>query len=207
MLEILGVGAGDPWWRYDPGAVRERAAANPRIAELHLRYAWFNQLHVEVVEREPTMAVIGTIEGELTRDGWFLPRRAVTDEADLPVLRPVRGTLPVLGGRVDPETAAVVRLVGSLESDHPELWRDLSEVEMGPQDARAYLRSLRGVILFQPGRHDELWERLPAVLGYLQHEPYRDIMLDLRFEGRIVVRLPGSALSDTLVASTPDGKA
>ena len=32
VLEILGVRAGEPWWRYEPRGVRERAAANPRIA-------------------------------------------------------------------------------------------------------------------------------------------------------------------------------
>lgn len=203
LLELLDIHVGDPWWSYNPREIHERASLNPRIDGLAMRYAWFHQLHVTVTEREPTLAVLGETEGELTSDGWFLPRRRIGEEIDLPVYRAVPGALPAHGHRVDPQTTAIARLVGSLSGESPGLWRDLSEIEMACDHARAYLRSRSGVIMFTPGMHEELWQRVPEVLDHLRLRERDDVVLDLRFRGRIVVRLPEADVSDTLVTATP----
>lgn len=146
------------------------------------------------------MAVLGSIGGEVTTDGWFLPSNGFGGEEDLVILRPAPGTLPTPGSPVDLETAAVARLVESFRRSDSPLWRELSEIELTCGEARAYLRSQPGVILFRPGIHDELWDSVPTVLGDLRKRATLDLVLDLRFEGRIVVRLPEGVAADTLFA-------
>jgi cell division septal protein FtsQ len=201
VLDLLGVRAGDPWWRYSPSAIRARVLAHPRVANLTVRYEWFHRLRVEVREREASLFVLGSSQGDLTRDGWFLPAApAVGEEIDRPVLRPIPGTLPAPGHQVDARTQAVARLIGRIEEERPDLWREISEIEMTQSEARAILRSRLGVILFEPGRNDELWARVPEVLADLARRGRDDVVLDLTFAGKIVVRLPDSAPPDTVSA-------
>jgi len=202
ILDILALRAEDPWWKCKPDEIRARTADQPRLALLTLRYGWFHRLRVDVVEREPILTVLDGREGEITRDGWFLPPQSAGDEADLPILRPVPGTLPAPGSRVDRRTAAVARLVGDLRAHRPAIWRDLSEIDLASADGRAYLRSRHGVILFTPGIHDDLWNQLPSVLDDLERSHRNDIVLDLRFQDRIVVHLPEAVTPDTLVAGS-----
>jgi cell division septal protein FtsQ len=202
ILDILAVRAQDPWWTCRPEEIRRRANLHPRLASLTLHYGWFHRLQVKVVEREPALAVLSIPSGEITRDGWFLPPQAAGDESDLPILRPAPGTLPSPGGRVDRRMADVARLIGDLRTRRPAIWRDLSEIDLASDsDARAYLRSRRGVILFTPGVHEDLWGRLPAVLDDLERHNRTDIVLDLRFPDRIVVHLPEAVTPDTVSAA------
>lgn len=200
VLQILDLQVGDPWWRVKSAQIQERVRQQPRLRNLTERYAWFHRLRVEVEERESTLSVLGSIGGELTRDGLFLPSERIRDDTDLPILRVTPGTLPVPGSRADRPVAAVARLVGDIRERHPDLWLDLSEFEFTDVDARAYLRSRRGVIVFRPGVHEELWDLVPAVLGDLERHDRSDIVLDLRFRDRIVVHLPETLVADTLRA-------
>jgi hypothetical protein len=201
VLDILGVRVGDPWWKFSSRAVHQRLRLHPQIRSLVLRYQWFHRLCVELVEREPVLAILDSVGGEVTTDGWFLPWNGFGEEDDLVILRPAPGTLPTPGSPVDRQTAAVARLVESLRASDSPLWRDLSEIELTGGEARAYLRSQPGVILFRPGVHDELWGSVPTVLADLRKRETLDLVLDLRFEGRIVVRLPEAVAGDTLLAS------
>lgn len=198
VLDLVGIRAGDPWWRYSPSDIRKRVELHPRVGRLKIRYAWFHRLHVEVEERIPSLCVLGGLQGDVTTDGWFLPPEPVGENNDRPVLRPAPGALPTYGRRVDARTCAVARLFGQLEEARPELWRELSEVELTAREARAYLRSSRSVILFEPGRNDELWLHVAEVLADLSQRGRADAVLDLTFPGRIVVRHPDSAVPDTL---------
>jgi hypothetical protein len=202
VLDLLGLRAGDPWWRYAPSDIRNRVERHPRVASLHLRYEWFHRLHVEVEERVKSLYVLGGLEGDVTTDGWFLPSEPVGESGDHPVLRAAPGTLPMYGRKVDGRTSAVARLFGQLEQERPDLWREVSEIELTAREARAYLRSPRGVILFEPGENDDLWLRVPDVLADLVRRGRDDIVLDLTFPGRIVVRLPDTAVPDTLTSTT-----
>ena len=201
VYDLLGVRAGDPWWSLQPSAARVRAGANPQIATIGFRYEWFNRLRVGIEEREPVLSVLGALEGELTRDGWFLPVREGGAEDDLPILRPPPGSMPMFGSRVGVETAALARLVGDLRKGRPDLWRELSEFEMSGGQAYAYLRTRRAVIRFIPGMHEDLWSRVHDVLGDLERRKRTDVVLDLRFDDRIVVHLAESAIPDILAAN------
>jgi cell division septal protein FtsQ len=200
ILDLLDLHAQEPWWNYRPDEIRARAAKHPRVQSLALRYGWFHRLRVEVVEREPSLTVLGGPEGEITADGWFLPAEAAGEESDLPILRPSPGTLSSIGAPVDRRTAKLARLIADLRSQKPAIWRDLSEIDLDGSEARAYLRSRRCVILFTPGLHDELWSQLPTVLEDLEHNHRNDVVLDLRFPGRIVVHLPEAIPADSSVA-------
>jgi hypothetical protein len=206
VYDLLDLRAGDPWWSLKPDAVRARAAGHPQIAGIEMRYSWFHRLHVAIAEREPVLAVMGALDGEVTRDGWFLPAREGNIENDLPILRPAPGSMPVPGSPVGRETAALARLVGELHDKRPDLWRDLSEFELSAGQAYAYLRTRTAVIRFIPGMHDELWARVPTVLGDLDRRKRTDVVLDLRFDDRIVVHLPESAVPDTLEAKNGRGR-
>jgi hypothetical protein len=170
------------------------------MQSLALHYGWFHRLRIEVVEREPALTVLGGPEGEITADGWFLPSEPAGEEPDLPILRPPPGTLSSIGAPVDRRTAKLARLVADLRTQKPAIWRDLSEIDLGQPEARAYLRSRRGVIVFTPGVHDELWSQLPTVLEDLERNHRNDVVLDLRFPGRIVVHLPEAIPADSVVA-------
>ncbi len=200
ILDLLDLRAEEPWWDYHPDEIRARAAKHPRLQSLALHYGWFHRLRVEVVEREPSLAVIGGPEGEITADGWFLPSESAGEEPDLPILRPAPGAISSIGSPVDRRTAKVARLIYDLRLQKPAIWRDLSEVDLALPEARAYLRSRRGVILFTPGVHDELWGQLPAVLEDLERNHRDDVVLDLRFPGRIVVHLPEAIPADSVDA-------
>jgi hypothetical protein len=200
VLDLLGVRAGDPWWNFSARGVRAHLAEHPQIRTLSLRYGWFHRLCVDMTEREPVMAVLGSIGGQVTTDGWFLSSSGYGEDEDLVILRPAPGTLPAPGSPVDRQTAAVARLVDSLHHKDVSLWRELSEVEVTGGEARAYMRSQPGIILFRPGVHDELWDSVPAVLSDLRGREAVDLVLDLRFSGRIVVRLPETVAGDTLFA-------
>lgn len=206
VLDLLGVRVGDPWWRFSAGSVRRQLPAHAQIRSLTLRYGWFHRLCVDMEEREPVMAVLGSLGGKVTTDGWFLPAGSFGEDEDLIILRPEPGKVQTPGSQVDSETAAVARLVESLRRDDSTLWREISEIELIGGEARAYLRSQPGVILFRPGMHDELWGSVPAVLGDLRTREATDLVLDLRFNGRIVVRLPESVAGDTLFASSTKGR-
>lgn len=202
VFDLLDLRAGDPWWKVKPEAIRARASAHPQIAGVDVRYHWFNRLQVTVSEREPVLLVMGTNEGELTRDGWFLPAREASVDDDLPILRPTPGSLPMHGSRVRGEAAALARLVGGLRERKPDLWRELSEFEMTDGQAYAYLRTRTAVVRFIPGVHDELWAKIPAVLSDLERRERGDAVLDLRFQDRIVVHLPDAVVPDTVAASS-----
>jgi cell division septal protein FtsQ len=206
VYDLLDLRAGDPWWNLKPDAVRARVAASPQIAGIEFNYGWFHRLHVGIVEREPVLYVMGAFDGELTRDGWFLPAREGNTDNDLPIFRPAAGSMPMPGSQVGVETAALARLVGDLREKRPDLWRDLSEFELSGGQAYAYLRTRTAVIRFIPGMHDDLWNRIPTVLGDLDRRKRTDVVLDLRFDDRIVVHLPESAVPDTLAADNTRGR-
>ena len=44
LLELLDLHVGDPWWKFDPKGIRERASSDPRIDRLAMSYAWFHKL-------------------------------------------------------------------------------------------------------------------------------------------------------------------
>lgn len=201
VFDLLDLRAGDPWWRLKPTAIRTRVREHPQLAGLALQYSWFHRLRVGVVEREPVLEVMGTFEGELTRDGWFLPVREGSADDDLPILWPAPGSLPMHGSRVGTDTAALARLVGDLREKKPDLWRDLSEFEMTGGQVYAYLRTRTAVVRFIPGVHDELWARIPTVLSDLEQRKREDVVLDLRFSDRIVVHLPEAVGADTVAAN------
>ncbi len=206
VLDLLGVRVGDPWWSFSARSVRGRLPAHPQIRSLSLRYGWFHRLCVEMEERDPVMVVLGDVGGKVTTDGWFLPMSSFGEDEDLVILRPEPGMLQAPGSPVDRETAAVARLVDSLRRSDLSLWREISEIELTGGEARAYLRSQPGVILFRPGVHDELWDSVPTVLGDLRSRKAVDLVLDLRFDGRIVVRLPETVAGDTLFALSTRGR-
>lgn len=200
ILDVLGLQMQDPWWKYHPDEILARAATHPRIRNLTLHYAWFHRLRVEVVEREPILVVIGGPDGEITTDGWFLPREHPGEEPDLPILRPAPGTLPSVGAPVDRHTANVARLVADLRDRQSPVWRELSEIDLAGADAHAYLRSLRGVIVFTPEAHNELWTRVPYVLDDLTRNHRCDAVVDLRYPDRILVHLPDAVPVDSAAA-------
>jgi cell division septal protein FtsQ len=203
LLDLLGVSPGDPWWEYDPGAVRRRVEEHPRVADLRIRYAWYHNLRIEVTEREPVLLVLDDPQRELTRDGWCLPLRSSASRLDLPVLHLPSGTSLERGRPVGLREAAVARLVGSLRHERPDLWKQISEVQLVDDHARVYLRANHGMIVFSPGLHEDLWRQVPAVLENLQSRGRGDVVLDLRFTGKIVVHLPEASGADTLDSPSP----
>ena len=209
VASILGIRPGDPWWKLAPRSIGRRVAEHPRIARLEIRYLWFHRLGVDVSEREPVLAVLGPISGELTGDGWILRDRGPgrsRPAVDLPVLRCAPGGWEGAGDRAGPRAAAVARLVARIRDARPALWRDLSEIELREEGARAYLRSVRGVVLFDPGRHEELWEQVPTVLQDLDRLGCDDVVLDLRFSGRIVARFAEGGGPDSVPDWRPSEK-
>lgn len=206
IYDLLDLHAGDPWWKLKPERIRARMAAHPQLAAIDFHYEWFHRLQVGVCEREPVLSVMGPLDGELTRDGWFLASREGNLEEDLPIFRPTPGSMPMPGSHVGTETAALARLVGDLRESKPDLWRELSEFELSGGQAYAYLRTRTAVIRFIPGVHDELWGRIPTVLGDLEKRKRTDVVLDLRFADRIVVHLPESAIPDTLSDKNARGR-
>ncbi|MDM7913811.1 MAG: FtsQ-type POTRA domain-containing protein [Candidatus Eisenbacteria bacterium] len=202
MLDLLDLHAGDPWWRFRPAAIRSRAASSPAIQSLSLRYVWFHRLRVELTEREGSLAVLSPIVGEMSEDGWLLPPSPLGEEHDLPILRARGFALPAPGSMVGGEIGRVARLVGEMRRTHADLWREISEIDLGPEEARAFLRSGRQIVLFTPGRHDDLWGKVPTVLEDLRRQGRHDVVLDLRFPERIVVHLPEVVAPDTLLTQT-----
>jgi hypothetical protein len=152
------------------------------------------------------MAVLTPLEGDLTADGWFVRSRPTALAEDLPILRPVAGSIPAPGTRADQSSADVARLMDELRTTRPSLWKQISEVEMRKDCACAYLRSGNAIILFLPGVHEDFWNKVPVVLEDLRRQGREDPVVDLRFEKGILIHLPEAVLADT-VATTPKGRA
>jgi len=193
ILDIAGVRAGDPWWICRPAEIRARVAECPRIKTLRLGYGWFHRFRIAVTEREPAAALVGFGDGLITADGYLIEGAGAADTEDLPIVRPMPGAVPRAGSQVDAQTASIVRLIETIRERRLDLWREISEIEVTSDGARAYLRSQPVMILFFPGEHEELWDNIPRVLSDQRKRGATDLVLDLRFEGRIVVRTAGEA--------------
>lgn len=197
IARLLGFRSGDPWWKYDRSSIAARVSQHPSVGRLDLHYAWFHRLSVEVTEKEPVLAVLPPSAGEITGDGWVLPPRPAAEAVDLPILRSSGSPLPGAGSRTRGHAASIARLVESLRESRPDVYRDLSEIEIQEDEAYAYLRSCRAMIRFLPGVHESLWQNVSLVLDDLGRRGRDDAVLDLRFGGRIVVHLPEPVASDS----------
>ncbi len=205
ISRILELRQGDPWWKYDAELIHARVAAHPSVERIDLRYEWFHRLRVDVVEKEPVLATLPPSPGEVTADGWVLPPRPAAEAADLPILRTTDGSPPRAGERASGSAAQIARLAAALRESRPELYRDLSEIEVRKDEAYAYLRSCNAMIRFLPGAHESLWESVRLVLEDLERRGRDDAVLDLRFGGRIVVHLPEPVVIDSS-AAPPGGR-
>lgn len=201
IARLLSLRSGDPWWKYDSDLVAARVAQHPSVERLDIRYAWFHRLSVEVTEKETVLAVLPPSPGEITGDGWVLPPRPAAEGVDLPILRSTEGPLPAAGSRTRGSAATIARLAASLRESRPDVYRDISEIEIHDGEAYAYLRSCRAMIRFLPGVHEALWQSVSLVLEDLARSGREDAVLDLRFGGRIVVHLPEPVASDSSAAS------
>lgn len=202
IFDILALRAGDPWWRVSRPAIETRRSLEPWIKDIRLSYAWYHTLRVEVIERQPSMAVLTPLAGDLTADGWFVRSRPAALADDLPILRPAVGATPAPGTRADRQSADVARLMDDLRSSKPDLWKEISEVEMREDCACAYLRSGNAVVLFLPGVHEDFWKKVPVILEDLRRQGREAPVVDLRFQKGILVHLPEAVLEDSVALAT-----
>jgi cell division protein FtsQ len=187
----LGAVPGRSLLEIDPGRLARQLELHPRIAAAHVSRGLDRRLHVEVVERRPVALLLAGVLVELDRDGVVLAPLEETGLPDLPVLTGVTNLPLVPGERLQgPVVEQVISALATFADQQPELLEIFAEVDLSEAPV-LHVRIIGGDIVvrlhvddFRPAR----LEGLDGVLADLERRGHRRIMVDLRYEGQLVVR-------------------
>ncbi len=199
VRQAIAIDHGSSLYRLDGAQLREQLMALPRVAAVHWTYRWFQRLYVSVDERV-AIAMIITPDGrilEVATDGVLLaPAGAAA--ADLPLLtwegwrlaaEAAPGTLLDLPGGPD-----LAELLRRLQTDQPNLWRDVSEAHLLTDGTYELYWNDIPTVVWGRGRMSGMRLRAWAtVMNDLRDRGETDAVIDLRFRDQVVVRLPSSA--------------
>jgi hypothetical protein len=182
LLEAMGWSQGIPLGQLLRFPSERVCALDPRIEGA--RPAWRDGgLVLKVSERVPVALWVGP-SGEpraVSEDGsaWELEGGL----PDLPVLGPVEaGT----------EAGEVLAWLGRLRRERPALWASVSQVvPSGAGGWEVVLEPPGHRLLLLPAAVSEIpWGAIYGILEDLDRRGLKDAVLDLRFDGQVVVRLP-----------------
>jgi hypothetical protein len=195
FLAWLGVGEGMSFFSLPQNKLEEAAEAFPKIRKVGWRYVPFGTLAVDVEERHPVALLIaaGQEAWELASDGvgWAsegslpdMPLLVHQEDGEVK-LRGSGERLVVTG--LDP----VLRWLGHLQALYPKVWAELSQVHPMEKGLwRCTLGSSRRVLVVPEDVSFTHWDAVETILADLDRREQDDAVLDMRFEDRVVVRLP-----------------
>jgi len=182
------------WRRLDATALEARLRALPRVAAVHIGYAWYRRLIVSVEERAAVCMVVSP-EGrvlEVATDGLLLEPRG-TGVADLPLLtwEDYRlASVPGAGEILDlPGAPDLMNLLRQLQVAQPDLWAQVSEAHLCADGTYELFWNDAPTVVWGRGRMGGT--RLQAwatVMDDLRRRGERDVVVDLRYRDQVVVR-------------------
>jgi cell division septal protein FtsQ len=198
LLERCHLHPGMPWWRVSRQFVTRLLQDNARLCAIHLAWVWPRDLRVTVTERGSVLRLVGDREYEVATDGILLEPQEALDPADLPLLT---GEFPAdlaPGRTLEPAGAgAAWHELLEFGQENPSLWREISEIHYeGDRRFQLFLREGHKVVLWQSGVNHALKQQLPRILADLGRQGLEDAVIDLRFQGQAVVRLPEGVLEE-----------
>lgn len=195
FLAWLGVGEGMSFFSLPQKKLREASEAFPRVRKVSWRYEPVGVLRIHVEERHPVALLITSAQEawELASDGVaWAPAGSLPD---MPVLaHQGAGALKLREAGNHVEVCgldSVLRWLGHLQALYPGVWADLSQIHpMGEGLWRCTLCSSRRVLVVPDDVSFEHWDAVETILADLDRREHDDAVLDLRFDDRVVVRLP-----------------
>lgn len=172
--------------------IEERVADHPFVAKAAAYYGGDGQLVLEIDERSPVaVTVISRGPVYLDAGAVILPFRFGVAAPDVPVLSGLAD-----GDRLD--SAKGVEAIGvaeSLRQYNELLYRRISEIHRGASGEYTLILADGGVPVIA-GKPEEIPPRLPKLEAFLNRVlasegPARARLIDLRWDGQVVVRWKG----------------
>jgi len=180
----------------------EAVGAFPRIRAADWTWRPFGVVSVTVEEREPVALLLPEDGGawEVSPDGVAWPVRASLP--DMPLVD-VTGRLSSARLIQEGERGrvlglhAVLRWMEHLKGRHSKVWAEVSQVRpMAPGLWRMTLCTSHRVLIVPEEVSLDRWDAVGTILADLDRRRHDDAVLDLRFAEQVVVRLPGSPVSE-----------
>lgn len=195
LLTWLDIGVGTSLLSLPRVRFAEASEAFPRIERIRWRWEPLQKLRLTVSERPP-VALFLTADGEaweVAPDGVaWAPAGTLPD---MPLL--VQGPSSTFAVDRRGEHALVTGLekvlgwLGHLEREYPALWAEVSQVQpMAPGLWRCTLCSSHRVLVVPEDVGLSQWSAVESILADLDRREHVDAVLDMRFDDRVVVRLP-----------------
>jgi hypothetical protein len=190
IIDRLGVMEGLSLLDVDPELLADEISSHPRLRNVRVRRGLDRWIQVEVEEREPVALIEAGMMVEVDAEGFVLPPVERGELPDLPILTGVGARLPSPGTRLEsPELALALQSLVDLHRSAPGFVAMVSEIDLArspiyrihllgwPQVLVAHQRSLTPAKL----------AGVRSVLEDLERRGRRNVEVDLRFEGQLVV--------------------
>jgi cell division septal protein FtsQ len=198
----LPIRAGDSFLDVHTRAIERALTADPHVAAVDVRYAWFHRLVVAVSERKAVAAIMQPRgeRFEIAADGVLL-EPATAMGADLPLLTWEGQAWPSdwrAGAICDLRGAPdLLALLAQLQTDGRGLWSCISEAHLHGDGSAEIFWNDAPIVAWTRGSLSPLrihaWA---AVMADLARRGERDAVVDLRYREQIVVRLPKAAAEE-----------
>jgi hypothetical protein len=195
FLAWLGLGEGMSFLSLPRDNLADVSDHFPRIRDITWSYRPFGTLRVRVDERHPVALLVTA-----TQEAWEMAYDGVAwategSVPDMPLLVHEAGGTVKIGpsGRGVQVSGldSVLRWLGHVQALYPNVWAELSQLrQMGPGLWRCTLCSSRRVLVVPEDVSFEHWDAVETILADLDRREHEDAVLDMRFDDRVVVRLP-----------------
>lgn len=174
-----------------PRELEARLLAHPRLRSAKVGRAFDRRLVIDVVERRPVALLAAGVLVEVDSEGVVLPPVERGALPDLPVLVGTNLSLPAPGSRIkSPVVKAALDLVDDLGQSDPDLLAEVSQIDLSRSPVvRLSLVGRPAVLVVHAGSLSPAkLAGVRSVLEDLERRGRRDVEVDLRFEGQLVVR-------------------
>jgi len=198
IANLSGIAEGTPLFEVNLKSACERICSHPWIRSAIAVRRLPNTIELRITEHEPVALINMRTVWAVTSDGVLLPMRPSKRGWDLPFLR--AGDLPSASGNRLRDTLACALLAQSvaLRRSAPRVWKNLSELFWKNGEMWGVLQKENIEIRLGNGVQEIGWKSLEKLLIQLEAtQRLADVeSIDLRFNGRIIVRHDQHAQSD-----------
>ncbi len=190
VRSLVGSFDNEPLLDVAPERLAARLATHPRIRQAYVRRGWDRRLHIDIDERRPCALILASILVEVDDEGVVLPPSG-GPLPDLPVLtgcvdRPLRPGERLSGATLERTLA----FLAELERSNPALATRLAEVNLAAKPVLE-LRLTGGDWLVRThlsALTPSKLSGLRSVIAHLESQGVESAVIDLRYEGQLVVQ-------------------
>lgn len=167
----------------------QRFSAHPRVRSVAFKKVLPNRLLCHVQEREPVAVIYTDKFYEVDEEGMVLTSDKLTDYLDLPVISGLDGKTVKEGTFCrDPRLANALRVIGICKRYGGSFANDISEVRIGPQGISLVSLEERMVLLLGENEFEARLKKFFPIRGTLAKRDVPPKLVDLRFEGQVLLR-------------------